>query len=185
MKKLFALSLLCGMFLFTGCEKNLSNIDIQKLNQKATEYMEAGEYDKAVSRLEASIDLNPDLPETYYNLGVAYYHTDNYEKAEKALSQAIEKKNKFADAYYSRAVVYEDWAYSILESEDEDDKTVANKKKEVTDKDKAESLQYLQNAKTDFEKYLELNPGASDKTDIEEKIAQIDNDLNNGEQKEN
>ncbi|MCQ2957880.1 MAG: tetratricopeptide repeat protein [Candidatus Gastranaerophilales bacterium] len=182
MKKLFILSILCTMLFLSGCVKNLSNIDIQKLNQKATEYMEQGEYDKAIARLESSLDLNGDFPATYYNLGVAYYQTNNYEEAAKALNQAIEKQSDMADAYYSRAVVYEDWAYSILEGEDTDN---AKDKKQPTNEDKATSLKYLENAKKDFEKYLELKPNAQDKSDVEEKIVQIDNDLNNGEQKEN
>ena len=52
--------------------------------------MAKGEYDKAIGRLEASLDLNSDLPETYYNLGVAYYQTNNYEEAEKFYNEILE-----------------------------------------------------------------------------------------------
>ncbi len=180
MKKLFILTVLSGMILLSGCSNNISNIDVQKLNVKATQYMEAGEYDKAVARLEAIIDLNPEFYETYYNLGVAYYQMNDYEKAINALNQAIEKKDNFADAYYSRAVVYEDWAYSILEGED-NDITKDNAKKTTAD-DKVTSMKYLQNAKADFEKYLDLKKNAEDKDEVHEKIIQIENDLNNGEQ---
>ena len=174
MKKFLLLLLFCTIFLLNGCVKNISNIDVQKLNQKASEYMASGEYDKAVARLESIIDLNPEFPETHYNLGVAYYQLNDYEKALKALTEAVFLKPDFADAYYSRAVVYEDWAYSMLEGEN-----VENAKKEATTEDKIKSAEYLKNAKIDFEKYLELKKNANDKDDVNEKIIQIENDLNN------
>jgi len=52
MKKFLILCAFCGMFLLSGCV-SISNIDIQKLNQKAVEYMEAGDYEKAIARLES------------------------------------------------------------------------------------------------------------------------------------
>ena len=174
MKKVLLLFVFCGILFLNGCEKNLSNVDIQKLNQKAAEYMNNAEYDKAVARLESIIDLNPDFPETYYNLGVAYYQLNDYEKALKALNEAINRKENFADAFYSRAVVYEDWAYSILEGEN-----IQNSSKEPTEKDKLQSAEYLKNAKIDFQKYLELKKDATDKDEVNEKIIQIENDLNN------
>jgi len=178
MKKFFILSVLLGMFLLSGCTENLSNLDIQKLNQKATQYMEAGEYDKAIGRLESILDLNPNYIETYYNLGVAYYQMNDYEKAVASLDTAIAKKSDFADAYYSRAVVFEDWAYSILEGENTDN---PSEQKKVTSEDKDKSLQYLEKAKADFEKYIEIKPDAQDKDDVQEKLIQIENDLSNGE----
>lgn len=176
MKKFLLMTFVGMMFLLSGCVNNLSNLDIQKLNQKASEYMEAGEYEKAIARLESILDLNPNFPQTYFNLGVAYYQINDYEKALASLNIAIEKENDLADAYYSRAVVYEDWAYSILEGEDAQDGTNGNN---VNKEDKEKSMEYLKNAKADFEKYLELNKNAQDADDVHEKIIQIENDINN------
>ena len=176
MKKFLFLTILSSLIFLNGCVKNLSNVDIQTLNQKASAYMENGEYDKAIARLESILDLNADFPETHYNLGVAYYHSNDYEKALNALNEAINRKDKFAEAYFSRAVVYEDWAYSLLEGENIDEKTIS---KEASTKDKEKSLEYLKKAKADFEKYLELNKNAKDKDDVHEKIIQINNELNN------
>ena len=176
MRRFLLLFLFCGIIFFNGCNGNISNIDVQKLNQKASEYMAAGEYDKAVARLESIIDLNPNFPETYYNLGVAYYQLNDYEKALHALNEGLFRRPDFADAYYSRAVVYEDWAYSILEGENSENE---NAKKEASNEDKVKSAEYLKNAKADFEKYLEMKNNAADKDEVHEKIIQIENDLNN------
>ena len=42
MKKFLLLSILCAMIFLNGCVNNISNIDIQKLNQKASAYMTSG-----------------------------------------------------------------------------------------------------------------------------------------------
>lgn len=176
MRKFLLLIIFSGLLFLNGCVKNISNVDIQTLNQKAAEYMEKGEYDKAIARLESILDLNADFPETHYNLGVAYYQSNDYENALSALNEAIKRREKFAEAYYSRAVVYEDWAYSLIEGENIDAQATvmapSNQEKEV-------SVEYLKNAKADFEKYLELKKDAEDKDDIHEKIIQIDNELGN------
>lgn len=179
MKKFLLLFVMCSFLFLNGCTQNLSNIDIQKLNQKAAEYMEAGEYEKAVARLESSLDLNSNFPETYYNLGVAYFQLNDYEKSLEALNNAIAKKENFADAYYSRAVVYENWAYSIIEGENLADSKKEKNKEQISKEDKNTSVEYLKNAKKDLEKYLELKKDAKDKDEVHEKIIQIENDLSN------
>ena len=175
MKKFLLLTIFSGLLFLNGCVKNISNVDIQTLNQKASEYMEKGEYDKAIARLESILDLNADFPETHYNLGIAYYQSNDYEKALASLNEAISRKEKFADAYYSRAVVYEDWAYSLIEGESIEQGKL---KAEATKEDKELSIEYLKKAKEDFEKYLELKKDAKDKDDVHEKIIQIENKLN-------
>ena len=172
MKKFLFLTILSGLLFLNGCMKNISNVAIQTFNQKAAQYMQDGEYEKAIARLESILDLNADFPETHYNLGIAYYQLNDYEKALAALNEAISKKEKFADAYYSRAVVYEDWAYSLIEGENIEEEKTPSKE----DKDK--SIEYLKNAKNDFEKYLELDKNAQDKDDIHEKIIQIEKEVN-------
>ena len=170
MKKILALLMVCTMFFIGGCNKStLSNLDIQKLNQKAATYMQNGEYDKAAARLEAIIDLNPNFYEPYYNLGIAYYNMTEYEKSLNAFNEAIKRKEDLADAYYSRAVLYDDWANSLTEDKEG---------KEVKAVDKETAKQYLENAKSDYEKYLELNPKANDKDEVDRKLAEIDEALN-------
>ena len=176
MKKFLIATVMLSMFFASGCNLNLSNLDVQKLNNKAAEYMQAGEYDKAASRLEAIIDLNPDLPETYYNLGIAYYQMSEYSKATEALSNALIRRPEFADAYYSRALAYEDMAYIALEPDND-----TEKKQTSAEEDKAAAKEFFENAKSDFENYLKFKQDAKDKADVEKRIEQIIEKLNEGD----
>lgn len=171
MKK-FLISALCvGTLFFSGCSLNLSNFDIQKLSQKAAEYMQTGDFEKAASRLEAVVELNPDLPEVYFNLGIAYYKMEELEKAAKAYSDALLRKPDLADAYYSRAIVYEDMAYNIINT-GESDKNPAK-----TQQDKIALTEFLQNAKSDYENYIKFQKDATDVKEVQDKIIQIENKL--------
>ena len=162
---------------------NFSNYDVMKLNKAANEYMQKGEYDKAAARLEAIIELNPEFFEAYYNLGIAYYQMEEYEKSINALDKATEKKNDFADAYYAKAVAFEDLAENILhpdnDIEDEDENTNEENEPKISDEDKAKATEYLNLAVENFEKYLELKPNCEEKEDINKKIAQLKDDINN------
>ena len=170
-KNLLILSVMAAMLFLSGCDLNLSNLDVQKLNNKAAEYMQSGEYDKAASRLEAVIELNPNLPGTYYNLGVAYYHMGEFEKAARELSNALIRNPELADAYYSRAVAYEDLSYSILDGEGKGENY------KPTEEDSNMATEYLQNAKVDFENYLKYKKDAADKDEVEKRISQIEEKL--------
>ncbi|MCR4881453.1 MAG: tetratricopeptide repeat protein [bacterium] len=172
MKKSLIPILFAAMLFLSGCNLNLSNLDVQKLNNAAAEYMKAGEFDKAASRLEAITELNPDLPETYYNLGIAYYQMEEYDKAVRAFSDAIIRKPIMADAYYSRAIAHEDLAYSILDGNGKDENY------KPTEEDSNLATEYLQNAKADFENYLKCKKDADDTQEVMEKISQIEQKLN-------
>lgn len=172
MKKILILMVMCTTLLLSGCEMNLSNFDVQKLNQKANEYMQAGEYDKAASRLEAILDLNPNFPKVHYNLGIAYYHMEEYEKSVEALNSYIDKYADNADAYYTRAIAYEDWAYELLEGDKDDEDEDENYK--PSEEDKIKSTEYFKNAKADYEKYIELQQDAKDKDEVLKRIGQIE-----------
>lgn len=178
MKKTFITILFAAVIFLGGCDLNLSNFDVQKLNNAASAYMDAGEYDKAVGRLEAITELNPNLPETYYNLGIAYYRLEDYDKAVKAFSEAIIRKPIMAEAYYSRAIAHEDLAYTILDGKDKDENY------KPTEEDSNLATEYLQNAKADFESYLKNKKDADDIKEVMEKISQIEKKLNGDPQEE-
>ena len=178
MKKVLIMMMFAMLVFLNGCDLNLSNLDVQKLSNKAAEYMQAGEYDKAASRLEAIIELNPDLPETYYNLGVAYYNLEDYEKSVHAFSDALIRNPEMPDAYYSRAVAHEDLAYAILDGKDKGEDYTP------TEIDSNLATEYLQNAKADFENYLRFKKDADDAKEVQDKIAQIEKKLNGDKQEE-
>ena len=178
MRKTIVSMLFVLMLFLSGCDLNLSNFDVQKLSDKAAEYMQSGEYDKAAGRLEAIIELNPDMPETYYNLGIAYYKMEDYEKSVRAFSDALIRKPVMADAYYSRGVAHEDLAYSILDGNAEDENYTP------TEENSKLAMEYLQNAKADFENYLKFKKDADDTKEVQEKIAQIEKKLNGDNEEE-
>ena len=178
MRRFLIILMFATLIFLNGCDLNLSNFDVQKLSTKAAEYMQAGEYDKAAGRLEAIIELNPDMPETYYNLGVAYYNMEEFDKAVHAFSEAIMRNPELADAYYSRGVAHEDLAYVILDGKDKGEDY------KPTEEDSNLAMEYLQNAKADFENYLKFKKDADDTKEVMEKISQIETKINGDDQEE-
>ena len=119
MKKIILLiTVLFVSVISTAC---INNLAVQELNSKAKEYMEAGEIEKAICRLRSSIDLDTNVFETHYNLGVALISAKQYEEAEKSLLNAIKLKPDFADAYYSLAVAQEEKAFEMINKEQQPD----------------------------------------------------------------
>ena len=107
---LLIVSVLLVAIMSTAC---INNFAVQELNNKAAEYMAKGDYAAAIGRLEASLDIEPGIFETNYNLGVASISAEDYEKAVGALTKAVSIKSDVSDAYFSLAVVY---LISTLES---------------------------------------------------------------------
>jgi len=70
----------------TAC---INNFAVQELNNKAKTFMDQGDYDSAINRLQSSIDLDGTIYETHYNLGVAYIKAENYPKAVESLQKSI------------------------------------------------------------------------------------------------
>lgn len=183
MRNRFSLLIIfASLIMFSGCEENLSNLDIQKLNGKAQVYMEQGDYDKAIARLESVIDLNDTLYQPYYNLGIAYNEKKDYEKSIEAFDKAIKLKPDFSDAYYARSVSYESAAFEIINGEDADDKDeqeveVDNKQQELTIEQKALVSEYLEKSKADLNKYIEILKTPNDAPEVKERILQLEKDI--------
>lgn len=117
---LLIVTVLFAAIMSTAC---INNFAVQELNNKAQEYIAKGDYDAAIGRLEASIDIDPTIFETNYNLGIAAISAEKYEKAIIALNKAAELKPDNADVYYSLAVAQYNFAEEILEGDT--DKEVA------------------------------------------------------------
>ena len=187
-KKISFLSLcfLCIIFL-TGC---MSKVDINTLNEKAAGYMQNGEYDKAIERLNSINDLDPRYPSTYYNLGIAYYKKGEYIKSLENLQKAISIDKNLKDAYYSSAVVYEEIGAAIQSSEGgEDDNAEKNEKTEELrcyenflseNKPAAAALEGDKKSETavcygyaisNYEKYISLSKDEKENSKIKDQIA--------------
>ncbi|MBY0449119.1 MAG: tetratricopeptide repeat protein [Cyanobacteria bacterium] len=111
---LFVLSL-------SGCKQNMIyGRAVQDLNVKAQEALTQGDTAKAVSRLEAALDLVPDEPRTRYNLAVAYQQNKNWDKAVKLLEvldkdqSGGESLQESQDVVLSLASAYQNLAESML-----------------------------------------------------------------------
>lgn len=166
-KALLIASVLFIAVISTAC---INNIAVQELNNKATEYMEKGNYEAAVNRLQASIDLDSTMYETYYNLGIAATNAKKYDIAIEALENGLKLKPSYEDFYYSLGAAQYEYANSLLE-EDEEDKT-------PSDEDKQKSEELKQSALANLQKYLEMKPQAEDKETVEALI----NDINKVEE---
>lgn len=151
----------------TAC---INNIAVQELNNKAAEYMQKGDFESAMNRLQASIDLDSTVYQTYYNLGIAATNAKKYDTAIEAFENGIKLKPDHANFYYSLGLAQSEYADMLVEVSDiEDEKgDVVKKEVSVEDKTKAEGLNAL--AIENLKKYLELNPQAEDKATVEELI---------------
>lgn len=169
-KALLVASVLFIAVISTAC---INNIAVQELNNKAAEYMQKGDYEAAVNRLQASIDLDSTMYETYYNLGIAATNAKKYDIAIDALQNGLKIKPDYANFYYSLAIAQAEYSEQLIET-DEDNK------KEISEENKAKSTELKNSAKANAEKYLDLNPQAEDKEDVEEFLK----DLNEVEKEE-
>ena len=161
-KALLIVSVLFIAVISTAC---INNIAVQELNNKAAEFMQKGDYESAINRLQASIDLDSTMYETYYNLGIAATNAKKYDIAIEALENGLKIKPDCANFYYSLAIAQAEYAEDLIELEDE--------KKEVSAEDKAKSEELKTSAIANAQKYLEVNPQAEDKEDVEELIKDL------------
>lgn len=172
----------------TAC---INNFAVQELNNKAQIYLNNGDYESAIDRLEASIDLDSTIYETHYNLGVAYIKSEKYDKAIKALTKAIELNPNQGDSYYSLAVAQESYADEILdlnekssfpENSEEVDEDSAKMdltqfKKMDASQRKVTAMELYTNSVVAYKKYLELTPTAKDAEDVNNQIKSIEQEI--------
>lgn len=166
-KALMIASVLLVAVISTAC---INNIAVQELNNKAAEYMQKGDYESAMNRLQASLDLDSTMYETYYNLGIASINAKKYEKAIEAFEGGIKIKPDFAEFYYSLGVAQTDFADELVE--------VTEDKKEISEEDKLKAIELKKSAVENLTKYLELQPTAEDKKTIEELIEESNSFIN-------
>ena len=175
-KALLIVSILFMAVISTAC---INNIAVQELNNKAAEYMQKGDYDSAINRLQASLDLDNTMYQTYYNLGVAAIGANRYELAIEALESGLKLKPDFYDFYYSLGVAqigYADDLYEKAEVEEtatvDSDSAKADIKRDITEIDKQSIVGLKISAMDNLNKYLEYVPDTKDKEVIEEMIKQ-------------
>ena len=188
-KALMIVSVLIVAVISTAC---INNMAVQELNNKAAEYMQKGDYESAMNRLQASLDLDSTMYETYYNLGIAAINAQKYDKAIEALEGGIKVKADFADFYYSLGIAQNSFADEILDNDsDEVSDTERNAEinkaddvqKEISEEDKAKVEELKKQALDNLKKYYSMNPDAKDKEAVESLIAEINSYFTNDAQK--
>lgn len=182
-KVLLIASILTIAVVSTAC---INNLAVQDLNNKAKAYADKGDYAQAIERLKSSIDLDPSIFETHYNLAIVYTKAEDYVNAINEYKTVITMKPQDADSYYALATAENNLAIEIkrgnykMNEEGSVVPTASEEEKdaELTDKETALMNELYDSAIKNYEKYLELNPAAEDKKEVKETIERINNYLN-------
>ena len=184
MKKVILIaSVLFVAVISTAC---INNLAVQDLNNKAKVYADKGDYTQAIERLKSSVDLDPSIFETHYNLAVVYTKAEDYVNAVEEYKKVISMKPSMADSYYSLATAQNNLAVDMkqgkvrlnvdgsLAVQKED---VFEEKFELTENEKDYIEDLYEASLENYKKYLELSPNASDKADVEAQIEKINEAL--------
>jgi tetratricopeptide (TPR) repeat protein len=165
---------------FSGCKTDVVHQrSISELNEKAQSMMQSGDYDGAISRLEAAHDLEPNEPNTTYNLAVAYQSKGEYGKAIAIFDELLQHPGpdnspmSSAQIHKNMGITYEAQA-DKLEAEAS---TEADNPK--GDKAKAEALKQESRSAMDqaLRHYRKALPGLKDSEGIAAQIQAIENKL--------
>ena len=169
----------------TAC---INNLAVQDLNNKAKVYADKGDYTQAIERLKSSIDLEPSIFETHYNLAVVYTQAEDYVNAVDEYKKVISMKPNLADSYYSLATAQNNLAVDMKQGKvrmNADGSLYAQKNDEVfeekvslTDEEEDYIEDLYEDSLENYKKYLEMSPNASDKEDVETQIVRISGILN-------
>lgn len=189
MKK--ALMIVFVLFIAVISTACINNIAVQELNNKASEYMQKGDYEAAMSRLQASLDLDNTMYQTYYNLGIAAISANKYDVAIDALENGIKLKPDFSDFYYSLGVAqigFADHVYENLElrqaAKIDTEKEKIEIEENIDNIDKDDIIKLKKSARENLKKYLILSPDANEKDSVEEMIKQCEEFITDNEKKE-
>ena len=180
-KALLIVSVLIIAVISTAC---INNIAVQELNNKAAEYMKSGDYESAVNRLQASIDLDSTIYETYYNLGIAATNAKKYDVAIDALEKGLKLKDDYSGFYYSLGVAQAEYADVLSETEVFDEEKQETKKREISEEDKVKIKNLRESAINNLNKYIELEPTAEDKKTVEQLVIDLMGEEDNSQPKD-
>ncbi len=187
MKKIILVgSILLIAVMSTAC---INKWAVQDLNNKAKIYADKGDYAQAIERLKSSIDLDPSIFETHYNLAVVYTQAEDYINAVEEYKKVLEMQPDNPDSYYSLATAENNLAVDMANGKSKmraDGSLYSPKpedidyseKPEITEEEKAFIDELYSSAILNYQKYLELKPDAEDKTEVETLIQRISDSQN-------
>ena len=142
----------------------VNNAAVHELNKKAAEYLEMGDIDAAISRLESSIDLDDKIYESRYNLAVSYMRKKNCQKAYEHIKVALELEKNEPAVYYTHAVSAMCLSRKVFTKENEQGELEQIKFNTLSEKEAAilKYVDFLKEANSSFDMYTKLAPTAED-----------------------
>lgn len=172
MKKILTLLFIMVLGVFsTSC---VNTFAIKELNEIAADYLDKGEIENAIARLESSVDLDGNIYESRYNLAVAYIRINECEKALKNIQAAEQLSDNEPAVFYTLGVSYSCVADGIYEQKKENGEI----EKKVYDEPEVryamakKYISYLKEANDNYDKYSRLQPNAEDTKAVLEQISQ-------------
>lgn len=180
----FVIAILVVSVFTTAC---INNFAIQELNTNAKKYLKSGDIDSAICRLKSSLELDNQVWETHYNLAIAYLSNKNFDEAEKEFKETISLNPDLADVYYSLAISQEEQA-TLLQNpkeettkDEEDDEENANEEetanKPLDEETKLAVIAKLNEAKTNYNIFIQKATSQEEIDKVKEKIESIDRDI--------
>lgn len=100
-------SLLRGGYMLTPPLSAEASSEMETRFQQAVAMLHAKRYDYAVMALERVIEINPNIPEVWVNLGYALMGLERNDEALGYFERALELHDRQANAYYGMALVFE------------------------------------------------------------------------------
>ncbi len=92
------------LLVISGCAEKIDSPE--EFVQVAYRHERAGEFPEAVAAYKKSLELNPNQPTTWYDLGVSYAAMDKMPEAIEAYSKSIEIDQSSARPFNNRATAY-------------------------------------------------------------------------------
>lgn len=83
--------------------KNVESSDPVELFNQATELLQSGKTDEAIVKYKASIQYGPNIPQTHFNLGIAYTTKNSLPDAIECFTKAVELKPDYSKAHLQLA----------------------------------------------------------------------------------
>jgi len=89
-----------------GCQGTAELQSVDQIIESGRGYLESGDYDKAISELEAAVEQAADDSDTHFLLGQAYNQAGELEKAAEAFRQVLQLSPDSAAAHHNLGVTY-------------------------------------------------------------------------------
>lgn len=186
-KALTLTALVPVILLMSGCDEDVVyKKAVGELNAKAKALSANGDYEGAIGRLEASLDLLPDDVATRYNLAIAYQAADKHEKSLMMFDHLLEEKVHIdngksieATVYKAKGIVLESMGDEIMAKVDliklnEEEPDPCFKEEGDVEEMEKNSVAFYQNAIESYEKALSSS-GLNQKEMVENQVKQLEN----------